>query len=142
MNLEGILSVTGKPGLFKLINQSQSNLIVESLVDGKRMPLYASHQVSALQEVGIYTHNDTLPLEQVFENIYKFHDGAQAISHKLSKEEHFNWMKEIMPDFDQDRVYHSDIKKLIQWYNLLQSKGLIELNEEKKKTTKKVTKSK
>lgn len=131
MNLEGILSITGKPGLFKLINQSQSNLIVESLIDGKRMPLYASHQVSALQDVGVYTYSDNLPLDKVFENIFKHHNGEQTLSHKQSKDEHFAWMREIMPDFDEDRVYHSDIKKLIQWYNLLQSKGLITVEEEK-----------
>lgn len=136
MNLEGILSITGKPGLFKMINQSQSNLIVESLVDGKRMPLYASHQVSALQDVGIYTYTDTLALDKVFENIFKHHNGEQALSHKQSKDEHFTWMREIMPEFDEDRVYHSDIKKLIQWYNLLQSKGLIKVEKEKKKKTK------
>ena len=132
MNLEGILSITAKPGLYKMINQSQNNLIVESLIDGKRMPLYASHQVRALQDVGVYTYKDTLPLEQVFENIFKHHNGEQAISHKQSKEEHFTWMREVMPEFDEDRVYHSDIKKLIQWYNLLQSKGLIKVEEEKK----------
>lgn len=142
MNLEGIISVTGKPGLFKLINQSQNNLIVESLIDKKRMPLYASHQVSALQDVGVYTYSDTLPLDKVFENIFKYHDGGQALSHKLSKDEHFSWMREIMPEFDEDRVYHSDIKKLIQWYNLLLSKGLIKLEEEKKQKTKKTEKSK
>lgn len=136
MNLEGILSITGKPGLYKMINQSQNTIIVESLIDGKRMPLYASHQVSALQDVGIYTYNDTLPLEKVFENIFKHHNGEQALSHKQSKDEHFNWMREVMPEFDEDRVYHSDIKKLIQWYNLLQSKGLIQVEEEKNKTTK------
>ena len=136
MNLEGILSITAKPGLYKMINQSQNNLIVESLIYGKRMPLYASHQVSALQDVGVYTYKDTLPLEQVFENIFKHHNGEQAISHKQSKEEHFTWMREVMPEFDEDRVYHSDIKKLIQWYNLLQSKGLIKVEEEKKKTPK------
>jgi len=78
----------------------------------------------------------------VFENIFKHHDGGQALSHKLSKDEHFSWMREIMPEFDEDRVYHSDIKKLIQWYNLLLSKGLIKLEEEKKQKTKKTEKSK
>jgi len=135
MNLEGILSITGKPGLFKLISQTQNSLIVESLIDGKRMPLYASHQVSSLQDVGIYTYDDTLPLSDVFDNIYKKENGEQAISHKESKEKLFAWMREVMPEFDEDRVYYSDIKKLIQWYNLLLSKKMIEVK--KKKTTEK-----
>ena len=97
------------------------------------MPLYASHQVSSLQDIGIYTYNDTMPLSEVFEKIFEKENGQQALSHKESKENHFKWLRDVMPEFDEDRVYHSDIKKLIQWYNLLQSKGLIEVSKEETK---------
>ncbi|MGC6429289.1 MAG: DUF5606 domain-containing protein [Flavobacteriales bacterium] len=133
MNLEGILSISGKAGLYKLISQTKNTLIVESLIDGKKMPLYASHQVSSLQDIGIYTYNDTMPLSEVFEKIFEKENGQQALSHKESKENHFKWLRDVMPEFDEDRVYHSDIKKLIQWYNLLQSKGLIEVSKEETK---------
>lgn len=138
MNLEGIISISGKPGLFKLVSQAKNALIVEGLSDKKRLPLYASHQVSSLEEIGIYTYEDTLPLTEVFDAIAKKEKGAATISHKVSKNELNDWMRTIMPDYDEDRVYQSDIKKLIQWYNLLHKEGFVILEEkEVKKTTKK-----
>ena len=133
MNLEGLLSVTGKPGLFKLVSQAKNTIIVESVVDKKRIPLYATHQVSALQDIGIYTYSDTTPLEDIFDSIAKKENGGQCISHKSSKDEMMTWMREVLPEFDEDQVYHSDIKKIAQWYNILQENGLIELPKKPKK---------
>ena len=132
MNLEGIVAIAGKPGLFKLVTHVKNTLIVESLIDGKRVPLYASHQVSALEDIGIYTYDDTAPLSDVFAAIAKKENAVETISHKVSKNELYDWLREVLPDFDEDRVYHSDIKKLAQWYNALQKAGLITVVKEEK----------
>ena len=81
MNLEGILSITGKPGLFKMISQAKNTIVVESLIDKKRMPLYASHQVSALEDIGIYTYSDTVPLSEIFDAIAVIENGGACINH-------------------------------------------------------------
>ncbi len=137
MNLEGIVAIAGKPGLFKMVSQAKNTLIVESLIDGKRVPLYASHQVSALEDIGIYTYDDTAPLSDVFAAIAKKENAEATISHKVSKNELYAWLREVLPDFDEDRVYQSDIKKLAQWYNALQKAGLVKLEEKEKKNSKK-----
>ncbi len=131
MNLEGILSISGKPGLYKLVSQAKNTLIVEGLTDSKRLPLYASHQVSALEDIGIYTYDDTVALSDVISAIAKKENGSATISHKVSKNELYDWLREVLPDFDEDRVYQSDIKKLVQWYNALHAAGLVELKKEK-----------
>ena len=135
MNLEGILSIAGKPGLFKMISQAKNTIVVESLTDKKRIPLYASHQVSALEDISIYTYSDTVPLSDIFDAIAIKESGGACVNHKLPKDEMFTWMRDILPDFDEDQVYHSDIKKLAQWYNILQEQGLIK--KYKKETTEK-----
>ncbi len=132
MNLEGILSISGKPGLYKLVSQAKNTLIVEGLTDSKRFPLYASHQVSALEDIGIYTYDDTVALADVFSAIAKKENGSATISHKVSKNELYDWLREVLPDFDEDRVYQSDIKKLVQWYNTLHTVGFVELKKEEK----------
>jgi len=111
MNLEGILSIAGKPGLFKMISQAKNTIVVESLIDKKRMPLYASHQVSALEDIGIYTYSDTIPLSDIFDAIAFIENGGACINHKSPKDELFTWMRAVLPEFDEDQVYHSDIKK-------------------------------
>ena len=136
MNLEGILSISGKPGLYKLVSQAKNTLIVEGLTDSKRFPLYASHQVSALEDIGIYTYDDTVALSDVFSAIAKKENGSATISHKVSKNELYDWLREVLPDFDEDRVYQSDIKKLVQWYNALHTAGLVELKKEEKDESK------
>tara|TARA_B100000161_G_C33309075_1_gene306237 strand:+ start:20 stop:436 length:417 start_codon:yes stop_codon:yes gene_type:complete len=132
MNLEGILSISGKSGLYKLVSQAKNTLIVEGLTDSKRFPLYASHQVNALEDIGIYTYDNTVALSDVFSAIAKKENGSATISHKVSKSELYDWLREVLPDFDEDRVYQSDIKKLVQWYNTLHTAGLVELKKEEK----------
>ena len=138
MNLEGIINVTGKPGLYKVVSQGNNTLIVESLTDKKRSPLYSHNQANTLEEIGIYTYDDTKPLSEIFDDIAKKEDCKQAISHKSSTNELNTYFREMLTDYDEERVYISDIKKVIQWYNALQKAGLIELSKEKKKVTKKI----
>ena len=137
MNLEGIIAVTGKPGLFKIISQGKNAVILENLMDKKRMPLTARHQAITLDEIGIYTYDDTKPLSDIFDIITKKENAKQSISHKADKEELIKYFEEILPNYDVERVYISDIKKVIQWYNALQTADLIELPQAEKKTTRK-----
>jgi hypothetical protein len=138
MNLEGIINVTGKPGLYKVVSQGNNTVIVESLTDKKRSPLYSNNQANTLEEIGIYTYDDTKPLSEIFDDIAKKEDCKQAISHKSSTNELNTYFREMLTDYDEERVYISDIKKVIQWYNALQKAGLIELPKEKKNVTKKI----
>ena len=127
MNLEGILSISGKPGLYKLVSQAKNNIIVENVTDKKRMPIHAHHQISALEDIGIYTYSDTTPLSEIFNTIAQRQNGQPCLSHKASKDDLYSWMRDILPEFDEEQVYHSDIKKIAQWYNILQENGLIEV---------------
>ena len=137
MNLEGLINISGKNGLYKVISNSKNMIIVESLIDKKRIPIHSGNQANMLEEIGIYTYDDTKPLSSVFENIAKKENYNQTISHKLSKNELIEFFRQIVPNFDEEKVYISDIKKVIQWYNLLQGKKIIKRKEEKKKITKK-----
>ena len=128
--LKGILAVSGQGGLFKIVSQAKNSIIVESLVDGKRMPAYATSRISALEDISIFTEDGDVKLYDVFKNISEKEDGGQAISHKASANELKKYFNEILPDYDQDRVYVSDMKKVIQWYNLLQEKEVLNFTEE------------
>lgn len=127
--LKEILSISGKPGLQKLISNSSNAIIVESLIDGKRFPAYSNSKIIALEDISIYTETEDMPLKEVFKRIYEKENGQKAISHKESNEKIITYFSEIVPEFDKDRVYTSDMKKIIQWYNLLTEKGLLDLNE-------------
>lgn len=127
--LKEILSISGKPGLQKLISNSSNAIIVESLIDGKRFPAYSNSKIIALEDISIYTETEDMPLKEVFKRIYKKENGQKAISHKESSEKIITYFSGIVPEFDKDRVYTSDMKKIIQWYNLLTEKGMLDLNE-------------
>lgn len=131
MNLTGIISISGKPGLFKVVAQGKNNIIVESLIDSKRSPAYSTDRISALDDISIYTTEDDFPLKEVFALIFKKENGGACPSHKESLSTLEKYLKEILPTYDSERVYPSDIKKLFQWYNLLQKAGLLVLEEEK-----------
>jgi hypothetical protein len=133
MNLEGIINVSGKPGLFKVVSQGNNTVIVESLLDGKKGPLHSHHQANTLEEIGIYTYDDTKPLSEIFDDIAKKEKGEQALSHKSSVNQLTAYFREILADYDEERVYVSDIKKVIQWYNAMQAFGLIEIPKSEKK---------
>ena len=119
MSLEKIVAVTGKPGLFEIISQSKGGLIVESLIDKKRLPINAMHNVSVLNDIAIYTYEEEVPLRKVLKTIAEKHENKEAISHKESKANLTSFFSEVLPDYDEERVYTSNIKKVVQWYNLL-----------------------
>jgi len=132
MDLSKVLSIAGKPGLYQMISQSKSGLIVESLLDGKKIPAFSHERISSLEEISIFTETDDIPLKEVFIKLFKKEDGKKTISHKSAANELKELLKSVLPDYDEDRVYVSDIKKLINWYNLLVDKNLIDLDEEEK----------
>jgi hypothetical protein len=137
MDLKSIISITGKPGLHKVISQTKNGLIAESIEDGKRFPVYASEKVSAIEDISIYTTTEDVPLTDVYEKLFKKTEGKAAIDHKSKPEEIKKFIKQVV-DFDEERVYNSDLKKMIQWFNILVNAGLlkIEVKKEKKTTAK------
>ncbi len=131
MDLSGIISIAGMSGLYKVIAQTKNGLIVESLLDKKRVPAYSTHRVSALEDVSIYSTADDVPLKDVFQKIYDKEKGGAAIDHKKPDAELKKYFKEAFVDYDEERVYVSDIKKVLNWYNTLQKDGLLEKQPEK-----------
>jgi hypothetical protein len=127
MNLTGIIAISGRAGLYKVVAQGKNNLIVESLEDKKRFPAYASDRISALEDISIYAYDEDVALKVIFDSIYSKENAGMAPSHKEDKKVLENYLLEILPNYDQERVYISDIKKLFQWYNLLHKAG--ELNK-------------
>lgn len=132
MDLSGIISISGRPGLYKVIAQGKNSIIVESLTEKKRFPAYAADRVSALEDISIYTLEGDVPLTEIFTKIYDKQEGKAAPSHKEDLTVLQDFLLEIVPDYDEDRVYPSDIKKLIQWYNMLLKSGDLKLKEEEK----------
>ncbi|WP_374446459.1 DUF5606 domain-containing protein [Epilithonimonas sp.] len=125
MQLEKIISISGKPGLFKLVSQLKNGFIVEDISTKKKASISNSSQVSLLDNIAMFTFDKEVPLFEVFENIAKKYDYKPTINHKSSSEELRAFMAESLPNYDVERVYESDIKKLAQWYNLLQKAGYI-----------------
>lgn len=130
--LKEILSISGKPGLFKLISNTPNALIVESLLDGKRSPAYSNAKIIALEDISIYTENEDIPLKSVFKRIFEKENGKPAINHKESANAITAYIESVLPEYDKNRVYVSDMRKMIQWYNLLLSKNLLNFEEEGK----------
>lgn len=130
--LKEILSIAGKPGLQRMVSNSSNAIIVESLIDGKRFPAYSNAKIIALEDISIYTETEDMPLKEVFKRIYDKEGGKQAISHKEPNEKIVAYFNEVVPEYDKERVYTSDIKKIIQWYNLLVSKGILNFETEEK----------
>lgn len=129
---ETILAISGKPGLYKLVSRSNRGLIVETLDDKKkRMPIFGMDKVISLADIAMYTDEEEVPLRQVLNNVKTKENGAQTTIdyRKASKEELADYMAEVLPNFDRDRVYPSDMKKLIQWYNLLIENGITDFEE-------------
>ena len=132
--LSEILAITGKPGLYKLVSRGNNMLIVESLVDNKRMPTYARDKIVALSDVSMFTNADDVRLSEVLTNAGK-KEGLKAVAmdpKKASNTELQAWFDEVLPDWDRDRVYTSDIRKLIQWYNILINAGITDFTVEEK----------
>ena len=122
--------MAGKPGLFKLIAQNKGGVVVESLLDGKRTSIPATANVSSLGDIAIYTYEEEVPLREVFKAMAAVTEGEEALSHKSSKNELEDFFGEVLPKFDQERVYASDIKKVVQWFNILVKNDLLALLDE------------
>ena len=135
MSLEKILSISGKPGLYELKTQTRTGILAESLIDGKKVTVSARQNVSLLSEIAIYTLTEEVPLRVVFQKIAEKEHGGEAVSHKASKDELEEYFFNILPDYDEDRVYASDIKKVVQWYNLLNKHGITDFSETEKDTS-------
>ena len=129
MSLEKILSISGKPGLYKMTKQTRSGFLAESLLEQKKISVSSRHNVSLLTEIAIYTLTKEVPLREIFEKIATKEDGKQTISHKVPKVELEEFFFGVLPDYDEDRVYPSDIKKVVQWYNLLVKNGFTDFSK-------------
>lgn len=138
MNLEKILAISGKPGLYALRVQTRSGFVAESLLDGKKITVGLRSNVSLLSEISMYTNSEEKPLADVMRNIAIKEDNGPAISHKEDNAKLIAYFKEILPDYDEDRVYPSDIKKVLNWYNTLQAKGLVSKEVPAAKTDEKI----
>lgn len=124
MEFSKIIAVSGKPGLYSAISQTKSGFIVESLADKKRFPITATNNVSLLENIAIYTYEEEVPLLNIFKAMYEKEEGKEAISHKESGNKLSAYFSEILPDYDDERVYTSNIKKVVQWYNILVKSGM------------------
>lgn len=124
--LKGILAITGKPGLYKLVSQGNNMLIVESFEDGKRTPTYARDKVVSLNDVAMFTTEDDMPLGEVLEKLKAKENGSICSfdAKKADNDQLRNFFAEVLPNYDRDRVYPSDIRKLISWYNILIKAGI------------------
>lgn len=132
MDLSKIISVAGKPGLFRVIAQGRQAVIAESLLDGKRIPVPTSAKVSSLAEISMFTTGDDVPLQQVLEGLYKVENGKESLDPKESDEKLFAKLGEALPDHDRERIYASDVRKLFGWYQQLLKAGEFEKKEEPK----------
>ncbi|MEY3500901.1 MAG: hypothetical protein RL308_2570 [Bacteroidota bacterium] len=125
MTLDKILAIAGKPGLFALKVQTRTGFVAESLLDGKKVTVGLKSNVSLLSEISVYTNTEEKPLTEIMRAIATKEDNGPAISHKEDNAKLVAYFLEVLPDYDQDRVYPSDIKKILNWYNMLQAKGLV-----------------
>ena len=138
MELKDFISVAGKSGLHTIVGKSKNNVIVESLKDKKRFPIFNTNKISALSDISIYTYDEEILLSELFDRIQKKYKKEAAVSHLESAEELKKVFKELVPNYDQEQVYNSDIKKVFQWYNILHdTDNLIkeESKEEKKESS-------
>jgi len=133
--LKGILSVSGHSGLFKLVAEAKNNIVVESLDTNKRMPVYSTAKVSSLEDIAIFTENEDVPLKDVFKAISDLENGGAAISVKSTDKELKAYFQKVLPEYDKDRVYVSDIRKVLLWYNALHEKNLLDFSEPDVKET-------
>lgn len=125
MSIEKILSISGKPGLYELKLQTRTGFVAESLLDGKKITVGMRSNVSLLSEISIYTYDAEVRLSEVFRAIAEKEDNGPAMSHKEDNAKLESYFREILPEFDEERVYASDIKKILHWYNMLQAKGMV-----------------
>ena len=138
MSIQKILAISGKPGLFELKLQTRTGFVAESLLDGKKITVGMRSNVSLLSEIAVYTYSEEVRLSEVFKAIATKENDGPALSHKEDESKIRDYFREVLPEFDEDRVYTSDIKKVLNWYNILQPKGFVSveaLSQESKEET-------
>lgn len=128
MDLSRVIAISGKPGLYRLISQTRAGFVVEDLEKGKKVSIASNYNVSLLDNVAIYGISQEFPLAEVFFRIYKKENGGETIEHKSGGAELRKYMEEVLPEYDDSRVYDSDLKKLFQWYNILHKNGLLNID--------------
>jgi len=134
MDFSKILSISGKTGLFKVVSQAKNAVIVESLTDKKRFPAFGNEKISSLEEISVFTTGEDLPLKTIFRTIHEKLEGKPAVDPKSDNSVLKKFFLEMIPEFDQERVYISDIRKIVTWYNLLIANDIVDFSEEKKKS--------
>jgi hypothetical protein len=134
MKISDVLAISGKPGLFKILASSPKNLVVESMIDGKRSSIPGSLRVSSLSDITMYTTNEDVPLREILKSMFDKNKGKPALSHNAAPQEVKDFIDSVVDNLDHGRVYASDLRKLVQWYNLLISQKALpfEVEEEKK----------
>ncbi len=130
MDLSEIISIAGRPGLFKIVNQSRNGVIVTSLTEGKKMAIGQTQRVSALSDISVYTFEGDVLLGEIFKSMYEKTGGEPVVIPMKEDVEVRDFFTEVLPDHDEERVYHSDIRKIIKWFNLLLDKGLLSFETE------------
>ena len=132
IDLTGIISISGQPGLFKIVAQSKNGIIVEGLSDKKRTNIYASTKVSTLSDISMFTTGDDKPIAEIITSIFEKEKGGTALDNKADDKAMEKYFSEVLPDYDKERVYVSNIRKLLTWYNALQTSGNLKEKEEAK----------
>lgn len=141
IDLTGIISITGQPGLFKIVAQSKNGIIVEGLTDKKRVNVYSTTKVSTLADIGMYTTGEDKPMDEIMTAIYDKEKGGPCVSPKADDKEIEAYFALVLPDYDKERVYISNMRKLFSWYNTMQATGNLKLKEENKDADDKVIKA-
>jgi hypothetical protein len=131
MDLSKVLSIAGKSGLFKVVSQAKNAVIVESLIDNKRFPAFGHDKISSLEEISVFTTGEDIPLKDVFRAFFQKLEGKSAPDYKNDNKALKQFFLDMVPDFDQERVYVSDMKKMVSWYNLLLEHQMVDLEEDK-----------
>jgi hypothetical protein len=130
MDLSKIVAISGKPGLYKMLSQTKNGLVVEAFTDGKKFTAFSHERISTLEEISIYTDEEDKPLKDILKAIFEVQEGKEAISHKSGNDEIKSFFEKVVPDYDRDNVYVSDMKKVINWYNILHAHNMLEFDEE------------
>ena len=129
MDLKDIISISGKSGLFSVVGKSKNNVIVESIIDKKRFPIFNSNKISALSDISIYTYDEEILLSDIYRKIFESNDGKKTILHTEDISKLRKKLEEFVPNYDKEQVYNSDIKKLFQWYNILHDTKKLKLKK-------------
>ena len=136
MDLTDLISIAGKSGLYTIIGQTKNNVIVESVSNKRRFPTFSSNRISALKDISIYTDDGEVPLSDVFRKIYDKEKGNACISHTETSDIMRSYLEGILPNYDKEQVFTSDIKKVYQWYNILHEAKKLKLTKSEDSTKK------